>query len=178
MVEAPTPPSPHAELRRFFKVLEQELDHVLERHPKWFGAYLDQFVAAWSEVKPYFGDARDALDQKKVSEDDLRRQGLTGSQLALKMAMFDGARNRFHKADSPNSASAGIRGRIRRRFPRVTSFFEGLSGRIPGIAGPAHWFGAFLDIANNILKSILGVLPIAEPISEFKDAVKAAVSAV
>jgi hypothetical protein len=176
VVEAPAP-QPHDELRRFLTMLEDELGAALQRHPEWFGDYHERFRVAWSEVKPLLSDARDALDPTKLTETQLRDQGLTGAQLQLKMALLDGAAQRLHDAETRSGPATGLRARFRARFPRAASFLGRLAGRISDVAGPAHWFGAFLDVANTILKSLVGVLPIAEPIREFKDAVKAVVSA-
>jgi hypothetical protein len=182
-VEEASISSPRDELQRFLRSLEDELDQVLDRHPEWFASFWQQFYDAWREVRPYVGEAHDALDparaqsEEGVSEEDLKRQGLTGAQLKLKMALFDEARDRFHNADRPGGPTGRLRASIRRRFPRLGSLFDRLAGGMSRMAGPAHWFGAFLDVSNTILKSLIGVLPVAEPIREFKDAVKSVVSA-
>lgn len=183
-------PDAYAELRKFLTTLRSELDEALREHEEWFGDLHEQFRAAWSELQAqhHFEEAVAALNPARMSEEDLRRRGLTeedlrrrgltGQQLALKMALFNSARERFHKADARGGRMRGLRNRARRRFPRAASFLASLSSSIRGLAGPAHWFGAFLDVADKILESLIDVLPGGEAIKEFKDAVKAVVSAV
>lgn len=114
-------------------------------------AFRREFQAAWLEVGPQFDDARAALET--VSETQLREHGLTGDQLRLKMALLDHALERLHDPQPPDSPTRSV-GALRRRFLKAASRFDSLTARVRQQATRAHWFGAFLDVANNILKSL------------------------
>lgn len=91
------------------------------------------------------------------------------------MALLDHTVTRLHDPQ-PRDRPAGSVGALRRRFPKTSAAVDRSTARIKRLATGAHWFGAFLDVANNILKSLGAVVPV-EGIREFKDAVKAVVSA-
>jgi hypothetical protein len=149
-------PRPQDQLRRFLDTLHDELQWALDRHPEWFGRRHREFIDAWRELQERFEAARRGLEE--VDPDALAREGLTGAQLRLKLALFDDALDHLRGSSPPGDGPRGPLARLRR-----------LLGRRRGVA---RLFDKLLEVANVILDSLGDVIPGAGAIGEFKDEVK------
>jgi hypothetical protein len=154
-------------LRVFLRQVEEMLADLQENpRPIVPGRYHESMKAAWLEVQPLFADAVAGLQSAESDlMNKLKAAGLTGSQLVFKLTIFQHAHAELMDHGTPKEGQ-----------PRKRPWWK----RWFGLFKPAwkRWFGLFkaaLKAADVILGSLTSVLPIVEPIKEYKEAVEAGV---
>jgi hypothetical protein len=152
--------SDRTELADFLWRLRELLKLALFEHEEWFPADLRrQIDSAWNELQPLFSRATEDIQSGEFDQ-ELEREGLTGSQLRFKLAGFSMASDDF-------TTEAGRA--WRRRTPGFLRRVFDARGRLLKL------FKVALDWANVILDSIGKVIAPAGAVGEFKKAVESAI---
>jgi hypothetical protein len=94
--------SDRSDLADFVVGVRDILQQVVEWRGLLFREELREPIAeAWQELRPSFDDVMRALvegdEEERVSDEELRRVGLTGRQLQLKLIGFNGAWDRLRQ---------------------------------------------------------------------------------
>lgn len=186
---ASTGPQPPTELttddREALVRLFDDLRDVLQvgiDHEVWFPHDLrEPLRMAWADVQPQFEEAKNWI-RSKNHDKDLIARGLSGAQLQMKLAGFNGAKADFHaerrRHDPPRSLGQLINRVI---FPMERPEPPNPE---PTDTKPKGWWGRVLRPFRSVLKwvnlllgSIGVVIPPAEVIKEFKEGVEGAAAA-
>ena len=186
------------ELRRFLADLEDLLEGSLVEYPELFGVNASRLAEVWPEVKAQSEVVKTALvgtgpDGKKLTpeetadlDDRLSQHGLTGDQLALKLAIFRSAAADFLAETAPQAEAeafwrtwivrlrgsslleSALRSSLVRRLERLTKAGrELLSGRLKRALDAANVIVDSLALALSFLP---GVGLAAGAFGEFKKA--------
>lgn len=149
------------DLPSFLDALEQLLGYIVNNAEILFiPAFRDQeFLRltrnAWTEVQATLETERER--HTEWNPEALRREGLTGAQLRLKMEMFDRMFAEF----------PAVQAAVRPSFlmPKRRKWWH----------FPMRWFDKTLNLANVILKSLAGGVPGLGAVEEFKGLLESAI---
>lgn len=84
------------DLYRFVDHVHSILNQVVDWRELLFREELRQPIAdAWDELQPAFDEVKQGVEGEDLSDDDLRRVGLMGKQLELKLKGFHSAWDKF-----------------------------------------------------------------------------------
>jgi len=170
-------------LRRSLIDTEQVLRFIILRRADLdLAPYQDSsVVSAWGEIKPLLWEMQD--DIERLPYERLRRIGMTGSQLSLKLNSFDEAFDQLRQRLASDTASGLAEFDRSRSHGEDTVIFGAASGDValepPNFDdfGPfkgvvkrvVRWLLNLLKHVNSILGSLKKVLPHAEMVKEFKE---------
>jgi len=147
-----------------------------------FGAQYFRFQAAWVEVRPTVGSAREEINRSQVGVEGLAAHGLIGAQLDLKLGFYEAASGEYHNA-------LAIKEDVDNFWARATSRMRGVPGaglisrmarraRRAARAAIKNPLWRALNVADALLESIATAIPPAAvalaPLGEFKKTVEAA----
>ncbi len=153
---APEMPADEARrrLREFLDQLKTLLDDFVKSPRAVPGRFHESMKAAWKEIEPKFEDADKELDSNASAlSNNLETQGLAGPQLIFKLSVFRHARDEL----ADHTARSTLL-----QDDRWWNRWRGL-------------FKYTLKAADVILGSLAKVVPVLEPIKEFKEALETAV---
>ena len=141
-------------IREDMDLLATNMDVIVPRQRELH----DLVMQAWQEVLPRFEEASLYMVGEGRSEElqrQLRDHGLTGTQLILKLSVYEARRAQFHRQwEQLKRKAREDRGRNRSVFARPSNYMKRITAR-------------YLDIADRILDS-LGFIPGTEAIKEVK----------